>query len=519
MKKVILLAVCAMVSIAAAVSMTSTYFISSEKIDGIILEDSQVQAEFLAMNASYILENSETPLDELQTFVSKLSQRSAIAYAIVIDRNVQAVAHSDPQKRNKIYKDDYTIKGATKGVIQYSRWYAEVQGYWVFDIMAPIYVNGELYGTFDIGIPITQVDKATNGIVIAQLVAMLGVFGICIITFVLLIDKLMKPLFVLKDALQDVAQGDGDLTARLPVKGKDEISQISSAFNVFVEKIHETISQVANTGVELNNSALSLREQSKTALERGENQNEQTLLVVTSMNEMVATVNEVASNAASAADSANTATEESQNGYDILEKATNSITSLEDEMSRTFKIIGSLADKTDSIGSILDVIRGISEQTNLLALNAAIEAARAGEAGRGFAVVADEVRNLATKTSQSTDEIDTMIQQLQTEAKNAVQSMEQGEVLIKNGASEARLAQQALDVIAKQVRDIWDKNTQVATATEQQSTVANEINISLDAVNHSVNLGLTASKELELSSKQLADSSQALERYVGEFKL
>lgn len=220
MKKVILLAVCAMVSIAAAVSMTSTYFISSEKIDGIILEDSQVQAEFLAMNASYILENSETPLDELQTFVSKLSQRSAIAYAIVIDRNVQAVAHSDPQKRNKIYKDDYTIKGATKGVIQYSRWYAEVQGYWVFDIMAPIYVNGELYGTFDIGIPITQVDKATNGIVIAQLVAMLGVFGICIITFVLLIDKLMKPLFVLKDALQDVAQGDGDLTARLPVKAK-----------------------------------------------------------------------------------------------------------------------------------------------------------------------------------------------------------------------------------------------------------------------------------------------------------
>ncbi|WJT09462.1 methyl-accepting chemotaxis protein [Vibrio harveyi] len=519
MKRIILLAVCAMFGIAVMASMASTYFISSQKIDDIILNKSQVQAEFLAENASYILENSNHPVQDLQALVDQLKQRSDVSYAIVIDSNVSAVAHSDEQKLNKKYEDDYTVAGATKGVQQYSKWYADVQQVWVFDIMAPIYVNGQLYGTFDIGIPITEVSQATNGIISYQLGSMIVIFVLCVLLLSLLLSHLMQPLSVLKNALHDISQGEGDLTVRLPTKGNDEVAQISSAFNVFVEKVHGIISQVVSTGVALNGSATALREQSQQALTRGQEQNEQTMLVVTSMNEMIATVNEIASNAAGAASAASTATDETQEGYKTLQKTTTAITNLETEMNSTSSIIVSLADNTQSIGSILEVIRGISEQTNLLALNAAIEAARAGDAYRGFAVVADEVRNLATKTAQSTDEIDLMIKRLQDEAQNAVNSMGNSKALIEEGTTETELARQALEAISKQVMTILDINTQVATATEQQSTVANEINMNMDTVSNSVKLGLNASEQLEQSSQQLAELSQTLDHYVGSFRI
>ncbi|WP_198597115.1 methyl-accepting chemotaxis protein [Vibrio splendidus] len=505
-----------MFGIAVAASMASTYFISSEKIDEIILNKSQVQAEFLAGNAGYILENSDNPVQDLQKLVGELKQRSDVTYAIVIDSNVSAVAHSDKNKLNKVYEDSYTVKGATQGVQQYSKWYADVQKVWVFDIMAPIYVNGELYGTFDIGIPITEVSQATNGIISYQLASMVFIFVVCLVVLSLLLSKLMQPLLVLKNTLHDISEGDGDLSVRLPIKGNDEVAQISSAFNVFVGKVHEIITQTVNTGVELNSTAIGLREQSQQALQRGQEQNEQTMLVVTSMNEMIATVNEIASSAASAA---NMAASETQEGHKTIEKTTNSIANLEAEMNSASNIIVSLADNTQSIGTILDVIRGISEQTNLLALNAAIEAARAGEAGRGFAVVADEVRNLATKTAQSTDEIDTMINQLQTEAKNAVSSMSNSKNLIEEGTTETEMARQALEKISTQVLAILDINTQVATATEQQSAVANEINMNMDTVNSSVKNGLSASEKLEQSSQHLAELSQVLDRYVGSFKI
>ncbi|EPA0509669.1 methyl-accepting chemotaxis protein [Vibrio alginolyticus] len=519
MKRIILLAVCAMFGIAVVASMASTYLISSQKIDDIILNKSQIQAEFLAGNASYILENSANPMQDLQSLVEGLKQRSDVSYAVVIDRNVTAVAHSDKHKLNKTYNDEYTVEGATRGVKQYSKWYADVQKVWVFDIMAPIYVDGQLYGTFDIGIPITEVSQATNGIITYQLISMVAIFVMCVLILSLLLNKLMRPLSALKDALQDISKGDGDLTVRLPAKGNDEVAQISSAFNVFVGKVHEIITQVVNTGVELNSSAVALRGQSQQALTRGQEQNEQTMLVVTSMNEMIATVNEIASNAAGAANAASAASNEAQDGYTTLERTKTAMTNLENEMNSTSNIIVSLAENTQSIGSILEVIRGISEQTNLLALNAAIEAARAGDAGRGFAVVADEVRNLATKTAHSTDEIDNMIHQLQTEAQSAVNSMSNSKTLIEEGTAETELARQALEAIAAQVTTISDINTQVATATEQQSTVANEINMNMDTVSHSVKSALTASEQLEASSQQLAELSRTLDRHVGAFRI
>lgn len=519
MKKIILIAVCIMFGVAAIASISSTFYISNQEIDKIVLDKSKAQAQLIAKNVEYILEQSNQPEADLQTLLESLKQRSDISYAVVINKNIKAIAHSDTQKVGKVYDDSYTVAGAGRGDPKHSKWYADVQKVWVYDIMTPVTVNGQHYGAFDIGVPITEVSGAVDGIVYTQLFTIVVIFIACASILVLLLNRFFKPLIGLQEALQNISKGDGDLTLRLPVKGDDEIAHISRDFNTFIGNINEIISQVVQTGVGLGNSATALRNQARDALSRGEVQSEQTLLVVTSINEMLATINEISQNAASGAVSAETANTETQSGNQTLQDSANTINTLSSEMNNMSQVIGSLADRTQSIGSILDVIRGISEQTNLLALNAAIEAARAGEAGRGFAVVADEVRNLATKTAHSTDEIQNMIDQLQQEAKNAVNVMDSNRSLTVQGSEATIEAQHALQRISEQVMAILDMNTQVATATEEQSSVANEINSNMDMVNVSVQEGLTASQELEATSESLEQLALRLDQHVGSFKI
>ncbi|KLV05095.1 chemotaxis protein [Photobacterium aquae] len=519
MKKIILIVVSIMFAIAAITSISSTSYISHQEIDKIILKKSTAQAELLAKNVEYILSSSSAPIDDLQALLLSLKSRTDISYAVVIDKNIKAVAHSDVEKINKIYNDSYTIDSAARGKAQHSKWYADVQEVWVYDIMVPVYVNGQLYGALDIGIPITEVSDAANDIMMTQLIVILSIFVLCGCALMVLLGRMFKPLVGLQYALENISKGDGDLTIRLPVKGDDEIAHISKAFNVFISKINDIVAQVVNTGHALGQSASEVRNQSQHALSRGHEQSEQSLLVVTSMNEMIATISEISQNAAGAAESAEQANLETQEGRQILQHATSKIVALAEQMNAMAEVITALAGKTQSIGSILDVIRGISEQTNLLALNAAIEAARAGEAGRGFAVVADEVRNLATKTAHSTEEIQTMIDQLQHEAQNAVDAMDSSKQLTAEGAESTEKAQQALELISAQVMTILDMNTQVATATEEQSSVANEINLNMDTVDRSVKVGLEASQELEQTSRELAELAKDLDQQVGSFRV
>lgn len=508
-----------MFAIAAIASITATTFISRDEIDNIILERSKTQAELLAESAGYILANSANPASDLQAMVESLGKRNDISYAVVIDKNIAAVAHSDRERIGRVYSDDYTIAGAGRGQPMHSRWYADLQGVWAYDIMMPIYVDGRLWGAFDVGIPITEVDSAANGIAIAQLTAIGVIFVACMLVLIWVLNRLFAPLKGLEHALADISKGDGDLTVRLPVTGNNEITKISIAFNTFVEKIDQIITNVVETGVELGRSAQDLRDKAAQSLQRGEAQSEQALLVVTSMNEMIATINEISQSAANAADSASSANDETEAGKQTLLEATETINQLDKEMDNMSTVITSLADRTQSIVSILDVIRGISEQTNLLALNAAIEAARAGEAGRGFAVVADEVRSLATKTSKSTEEIQSTIDLLQKEAKNAVDAMDTSKALTTEGNRATEQALQALESIALQVSTILDMNTHVATATEQQSSVANEINVNMDNVNQAAQAGLTDSHRLESSSQDLSGLAKTLDHYVGAFKV
>jgi methyl-accepting chemotaxis protein len=340
-----------------------------------------------------------------------------------------------------------------------------------------------------------------------------------VVVAIWLAATITKPIQYVANVFREIGEGEGDLRQRVDINSQDEIGQLASGFNSFVEKIHRLVSDVAATGGELRSAAEQVSAQASATQSQSEHQRDRTVQVVTAINEMGATVNEIAGNAANAASAANQASDGAASGQQVVTQARDTIARLADDMENMSKVVSALAENTDSIGGILDVIRGISEQTNLLALNAAIEAARAGEQGRGFAVVADEVRSLASRTSDSTDEIQTMIDRLQQEASNAVQAMGQSRAMTAEGVNASDEASQALNLINEQIVQISDMNTQVATATEEQSTVVNDINQNIEEINHSSQQTADTANTMAEASESLRDLSKRLDTLVGSFKL
>ena len=328
-----------------------------------------------------------------------------------------------------------------------------------------------------------------------------------------------RPIAHIAELFRNIGEGEGDLRQRLPVNGDDEIAQLARGFNSFISKIQDTVVEVAKTSEQLGLSALDVSNQSNQTLADSQLQKDRTIMVVTAINEMGATVNEIASNAAQAAVTARDADTESVDGQKVVTRARSTINQLSKDVEQVGEVIESLATHTKSIGSILDVIRAISEQTNLLALNAAIEAARAGEAGRGFAVVADEVRNLASRTAASTNEVQTMIDKLQSETSRAVNAMEQSRSRSHEGVTAVDEASQSLSGISERIALISDMNIQVAAATEEQSTVVEDINRNVTEINDITQRTADTAHADANASKSLNQLASRLDILVARFKV
>ena len=354
----------------------------------------------------------------------------------------------------------------------------------------------------------------TSILVIA--VIMLLVFGILGLT---LSNAFLRPLQLIKANLDDIAAGEGDLTRRLPVTSQDELGELAGSFNRFVEKIHGLVRQIAEMTTQLTGLVGEVAAQAQRSEQAMERQRHETDQVATAINEMSAAAHEVARSAQGAAEAAQQTDNEGQAAKKVVDGSIERIHALVEDIRESGVSLDNLQQDVQSIVSVLDVIRSIAEQTNLLALNAAIEAARAGEAGRGFAVVADEVRALASRTQQSTQEIQGMIDRLQGGTRDAVTAMRRSSDAGEITSEQANQAGASLDAIAQLIGTINAMNAQIASAAEEQTAVAEEINRSVHQIAVAVESVADETRHGAETSRSLAGLGERLGALVRQFRI
>ena len=321
------------------------------------------------------------------------------------------------------------------------------------------------------------------------------------------------------ESLREIASGEGDLTRRIEQNSKDEIGELVYWFNSFVSKLQSIIAEVVRSVAPLTQTSNELSGLAQDSEKASNAQLESTLNVSRSINEMHQSLNENAQNAANAADAANSADEEAKHGWNVVHATVSSIDEVAQEVEKAVETIRQLEADTENVGTILDVIQGIAAQTNLLALNAAIEAARAGEQGRGFAVVADEVRTLASRTQESTEEIHAVIEQLRKTAGAITTVMEEGQAKARESVDRAAVAGESLKKIAGGVETINRMNTQIASATEEQQQTSSFIQDSVDQIRETAESAASYSTEVAKSTEQLQQVTRALGSVAGQFKV
>lgn len=364
----------------------------------------------------------------------------------------------------------------------------------------------------------TLIDE-TNQTTLA--VSVLMALGLIIGLFMawLISRAICKPLGEVVNALDDIAHGEGDLTRRLTCRTQDEIGHLAQAFNTFIIKIQGLVQHTANATGEVISAVAKTTDSTRDISRMVLAQEQETQQVATAIHQMSATISEVAGNAASASAATRSATEEAAAGHQTVEETARSIQALHKEITNAAHVIGQVEKNSEGIGSVLDVIKGIAEQTNLLALNAAIEAARAGEQGRGFAVVADEVRNLATRTQESAGEIEEMIRNLQHNTHQAVKAMENGCTTAETNVQQANSARASLEAINSAIETIDAMNRQIALASEQQSSVSEEINRSIISISQESKNAATLSQQSMHTTTQLGQLAAELQQVIQQFKI
>ena len=375
---------------------------------------------------------------------------------------------------------------------------------------------GWIIGT---GIYIDDVDAAMLKIKLSIGSGLLVILGITFLLSWLVARSVTVPIKEVVETIKDIAQGEGDLTKRLPIHGKNEVGELGEWFNTFIGKLHGIISQLSGTALQLASAATQLQSTSSGMRESVNQLSSQSTNLATAGEEMSATAGDIANNCHMAADGAQLAANTTQQGFDVVTRTVDGIRNRGEATRRNASLVESLGQRSDQIGAIVATIEDIADQTNLLALNAAIEAARAGEQGRGFAVVADEVRALAERTTRATKEISDMIRGIQQETRVAISSMEEGVRGTEEGASQAAQLESSLQTILAQVNAVTDQISQIATAAEEQTCTTREISNNVMSLNELAHQNNTGIAETGRAADNVSRQAEELQRLVGQFRL
>ncbi len=540
-KKYLLVFILGFLLLSSAINTFFTASIINSKIREVLIEKAKDQVYEIGKQAETILSTEADPITKLQQFVEEKSKQDNVTYAIVIDSNVTAVAHSDVNKLGKIYDDEYTIDGAKNGKEQFSRWYAEVQGIWTYDIMQPIYKNGELYGVMDIGVPESGITDIIKSVIGYQILIVIIGFVVIAILMWLVIDKIVKAIKSLEALVGKTAELDfNEEEAQLSLQNRnDEIGVMAQAIIEMRATLKAVIEGILKT-------SHSLSEASETLSRISDDSVKSTDEITAAIGEMAKATEEQALDTEKGAEQVNELSLEidqvlestkgivqmtgkmdqlSTEGVKTVQKL-ESWSNKNKESSQNVSTIVQEVDRTSAdISSIVNTITEIASQTNLLALNASIESARAGEAGKGFAVVAEEIRKLSEQTSKATEDIKNKIEAIQGISQNAVAEISESLKIVDQNAEAAQETKVIFDNIKKGLDETIDIAKEVTHLSDQMNrrkeTIIGVIqNISASAEETSASTEeVSASAQEQLHSiETVAENAEALNHIAADLK-
>ena len=490
--------------------------VDTPKVTAVLSEGRAVGAYSLAQG--FLNSSASTTFDELLLELEKLHAEYGLNLQASLNSSAQARTELASQAASSLetlkttavlFEDKVVIADSLD--TPWAQFYADVSG-----AMDQTYqLNHAVLAFLDKQLQVRLEENRTHMVLLVA--ALVVVFLLIVYLYSGFYVSIRTTLKKLGQVMNQVAAGD--MTVSFKAQSQDELGELGQVFNETVSKIHQLIERVGQTVVEVERQADRVQQVSGESNQAVAGQRGQIDLIATAMNQMSATAQEVAHSAAAAVGSAQSVNDETVSGRALVESQVGSIQRLAGEIDQSVGVINKLASDSASISQVLDVIKGIAEQTNLLALNAAIEAARAGEQGRGFAVVADEVRNLAKRTQQSTEEIESMIAKLQSGVGAAVKAMSASHKMADTTVNESGKVQQALENILGAVGMIVDQNQQIATAAEEQTAVAQDIDQNIVEISQAGERTAEGASQTEQASRELSGLVARLKQLIGAFRV